>query len=279
MKSRFANRRCLVTGASSGLGRAFALELVRQGAHVVATGRSVERLDALIAAARAEGCDAEHIARAPADLTQPDQRARLFDFVRERCGEGLDLLIQSAGVGGYGRFISHDAGLLRSLFEVNVFATAEVAREAYSMLRRGSDPAMVVLGSIVARRGLPGRSEYAASKHAVAGLVESIRAEWTLDGIHVLLVNPGFTRTEFEDHLLVDTTLRSMKHRRTMTAQQVVDATLRALHRHKNEITLSRDGKLLLAFNRLVPRFVDWGLGGWTRKLYAAHRVHERTDV
>jgi short-subunit dehydrogenase len=168
---------------------------------------------------------------------------------------------------------------LRALVEVNLFALAEVARGIYPMLLRGTRPAMVVMGSVVARRGLPGRSEYSASKHAVAGLVEGLRAEWTLDGIHILLVNPGFTRTEFEDHLLVDTTYKSMKHKRRMSAEQVTEATLRALARRKNEITLSLDGRLLLAFNRLMPRFVDWGLGRWTRKLYASHRVHEEADA
>jgi short-subunit dehydrogenase len=245
---------------------------------VVATGRSVERLDALIASAHADGVDPARITTIPADLTRDDDRHRLMSAAADRFGGSLDLLVQSAGVGGYGRFMSHDTGLLRALFEVNVFALAEVARGAYPLLRRGTRPAMVVMGSVVGRRGLPGRSEYSASKHAVAGLVEALRSEWTLDGIHVLLVNPGFTRTEFEDHLLVDTTFKSMKHKRRMSAEKVVEASLRALERRQNEITLSLDGRLLLGFNRLLPRFVDWGLGRWTRRLYAAHRVHERDD-
>jgi short-subunit dehydrogenase len=278
MARSFANVRCLVTGASSGLGREFAQTLASRGAQVIATGRSAERL--AIVESSAQGQDgAPRIETVIADLTSERDRAGLFARVGERFGGALDLVVQSAGVGGYGRFMSHDPGLLRALVEVNLFALAEVARGIYPMLLRGTRPAMVVMGSVVARRGLPGRSEYSASKHAVAGLVEGRRAEWTLDGIHILLVNPGFTRTEFEDHLLVDTTYKSMKHKRRMSAEQVTEATLRALARRKNEITLSLDGRLLLAFNRLMPRFVDWGLGRWTRKLYASHRVHEEADA
>ena len=132
------------------------------------------------------------------------------------------------------------------------------------------------IGSIVARRGLPGRSEYSASKFAVAGFTEAIRAEWARDGIDVLLLNPGFTATEFERNLVVDTAVYKTDHRRTMTADRVARATLRALARGRNEVTLSAPGRLLLLVNRLAPRFVDWGLGRWTRRLYAATRTRWR---
>ena len=137
------------------------------------------------------------------------------------------------------------------------------------MLRRGRRPALCNIGSIVARRALPGRSAYSASKFAVAGFTDAIRAEWARDGIHVLLLNPGFTATEFEKNVVVDTAIYKTDHRRTMTASSVALATLRALERSKSEVTLSAPGRLLLLANRLAPRFVDWGLSRWTRRLYA----------
>jgi short-subunit dehydrogenase len=149
-----------------------------------------------------------------------------------------------------------------------VFALMEMCRCALPLLRKGREPALCNIGSIVARRGLPGRSEYSASKFAVAGFTEAIRAEWARDGIGVLLLNPGFTATEFEKNVAIDTAVYKTDHRRTMTAEAVAKATLRALEKRKKEVTLSSQGSLLLLSNRLLPRMVDWGLGRWTKKLY-----------
>ena len=119
--------------------------------------------------------------------------------------------------------------MLRKIFEINFFAMAEVCRLALPLLAGGSEPVMVAMGSVNARRGLPGRSEYSASKFAVTGFTESIRIEWRRFGIHVLQVNPGFTDTPFDDNALINTARVSVSHRRTMTPDAVALATLRAV--------------------------------------------------
>jgi short-subunit dehydrogenase len=278
MPRRLEDARCLVTGASSGLGLALAEALARSGARLVVTGRSADRLDALARRLESEGIPPGRITPFAAELTDDADRRRLLDFTSAHFGGTLDLAVQSAGVGAYGRFMSHDPRVLRDIFEVNFFALAEMARGLYPLLRAGRDPAMLILGSIVARRGLPGRSEYSASKHAVAGFVEAIRAEWTRDKIRVLMVNPGFTRTDFEKNLLIDTAIYKVADRRTMSADDVARRALRALARGKHEATFSLGGRTLLLFNRLLPRFVDWGLGRWTRKLYADNLALEEAE-
>ena len=262
-RRRLEGRRCLVTGATSGLGRSLARELRARGARVFATGRDPRRLDALAAEPGAE------IVTFAADLTDDASREDLLAEVSRAFDGGLDLAVHAAGVGAYGRFLSHEPSVLRRIVEVNFFAAAELFRDLHPLLAAGSDPALVVLGSIVARRGLPGRSEYSASKHALAGFVDAIRAEWTTDGIGVLLVNPGFTKTEFESNLLVDTAVYPVSHRRTMTAEEVASRTLAACERRKHEVTFSLGGRTLLTINRLLPRFLDRRLGAWTRKLYS----------
>lgn len=268
--------RALITGASSGLGRALAASLAAQGARVILTGRSRERLETL--RDELNGRRADTAMAVAADLTQPADRARLFQAATDHFGGALDLLVNSAGIGAYGRFESHDEAVLRRVMEVNFFALAEVCRAALPLLRRGRQPAVVNLGSIVARRGLPGRPEYSASKFAVAGLTESLRAEWRIDGIHVLLVNPAFTATAFEDNLVIDTAVYKVRHKRTMTAEAVADQTLRAVRHGRNEVTLTPYGRLLLLTNRLTPRFVDWGLGRWTRRLYASEDALKQAE-
>jgi short-subunit dehydrogenase len=147
------------------------------------------------------------------------------------------------------------------------------------LLRAGVQPALVKVGSIVARRSLPGRSEYTASKFAVAGFTESIRSEWAMDDIHVLLLNPGFTATEFERNLVLDSARYPVTNRRTMMADQVARTALRAFKLGKNERTLTRDGKLLLLVNRLAPRLVDRGFRRWTPRLSPPHVVPPLTPL
>jgi len=267
----------LVTGASSGLGKALAERLVHAGAPVILTGRSAERLDAVARGLIRDGADPERVITSPADLTLEADRQRLFDLARERFG-ALDLVINNAGVGATGQFDTHDPAVLRDIFEINFFAVAEVCRLALPLLARGNDPVMVAMGSVNARRGLPGRSEYSASKFAVSGFVESIRIEWRRFGIHVLQVNPGFTDTPFDDNALVSTARVSVSHRRTMTPDAVARATLRAVARRKSEITLSRDGRLLVLANRIVPRFVDWGLTRWLLKHFPDAPVLQKRE-
>jgi short-subunit dehydrogenase len=273
--------RCLVTGASSGLGRAIALALGNAGCQVVLNGRSADRLDQSARALIDAGRPPSSVATVVADLTSESDRARLLDAVSTRFAGSLDVLVNAAGVGAYGRFESHSPTVLRELFEINFFALAELTRGALPLLRRGRAPSVVNIGSIVARRGLPGRSEYSAAKFALAALSESLRAEWAKDGIHVLLVNPGFTATPFEDHLLVNTAIYQTSSNRSMSAERVALATLRALRRGRHEITLTSGGRLLLLVNRLFPRFVDFGFSLWTRRLYsdltALHRAEGRS--
>lgn len=270
--------RCLVTGASSGIGRSLARLLVRQGARVVLTGRSPSRLDQLVTDLQSAGAPADALLAIPADLTSHPDLLHLFEAV-ENHFTALDLVVNAAGVGAYGRFESHDPEILRKIIEINLFALAEVARHSHPLLRKGNRPLLVNIGSIVARRGLPGRSEYSASKFAVAGFTESLRAEWSYDGIDLLLVNPGWTATSFEDNLLIDTAFVKTVERRRLTPEYVADRVQRAMIKNRKEITISSAGKTLLAVNRLAPRFVDWALSRWTRRLYIKHRVDQLRQV
>ena len=254
--------RALVTGASSGLGRAVAERLVHLGATVVLTGRSAAKLDAVAGELLKSGASPEKVVTVAADLTIENDRQRLFEVVADRLG-ALDLVVNNAGVGATGQFDTHDPWVLRRVFEINFFAMAEVCRAALPLLAAGVDPTMVVMGSINARRGLPGRVEYSASKFAVSGFVESIRIEWRRFGIHVLQVNPGFSATAFDENAVAKTARVSVAEWRTMPAEAVALATLRAAERRKREITLTARGRLLVFFNKLAPRFVDWGLSRW----------------
>src|SRR4051794_653961 len=129
-RRNFRDARCLVTGASMGLGRALAEALVRRGARVILAARSVDRLrevaDGLIAA----GAPPENVLPFPADVTLAEDRADLFRFAADEFAGALDLIVNNAGIGAYGRFESHDESVVRRLFEINVFALIEMCRGA-----------------------------------------------------------------------------------------------------------------------------------------------------
>ncbi len=238
------------------------MRLVRAGATVLLTGRSTERLGAVVAGLQREGADPARMITVAADLTIEEDRRRLFTRARERFG-ALDLVVNNAGVGATGQFDTHDASVLRRVFEINVFAMVEVCRESLPLLAGGHDPVLAVTGSVNARRALPGRSEYCASKFAVTGFTEAIRIEWRRFGIHVLQVDPGFTATPFDENLVVDTARVPGKQRRTMSPETVARATMRAIERRQCRIILSWQGRLFVLASTVAPGLVDWGLTRW----------------
>lgn len=252
-RRQIAGLRILITGASQGIGRALALEAARRGARVLAAARSADLLDELVQEARGAGQSIETVV---ADVTSAADRQKMVEAARQKLG-GLDVLINNAGIGATGHFAESTAERMRKIFEVNFFGTTETTRVCLPLLREGKTPAILNISSIAARRGIPARSDYSASKFAVQGWSEAIRAELDKDGIDVLVVNPGLTQTNFSKNMLEQKAKMQMDHMRGMTPDQVAAQTLDALARGKNEVTLTLKGWLLVLVSRLFPRLAD----------------------
>src|SRR5262245_40838375 len=138
-------RRALITGASSGIGRALAIELARHGVDLVLIARREDRLAEVETEIRELGRQAVAVA---GDVTDPAMRRRAVDEARDELG-GLDILVNNAGVAAHGRFSDADPGRLRPIMEVNFFAAAELIREAVPLLKAGRQPVTVNIGSIL----------------------------------------------------------------------------------------------------------------------------------
>jgi short-subunit dehydrogenase len=141
--------------------------------------------------------------------------------------------------------------------EVNVFGVTETTRVCLPLLRQGNKPAIVNISSIAGKRGIPARSEYSASKFAIQGFSEALRAELVKFGIDVIVVAPGLTQTNFSRNMIERKALMQVDHMRGMTAEAVADATLRAIERGRHETILTFKGKLLAFFGRFLPRIAD----------------------
>ncbi|MFO0876189.1 MAG: SDR family NAD(P)-dependent oxidoreductase [Gemmataceae bacterium] len=252
-RRNIAGLRILITGASQGIGRALALEAAKQGAQVLAAARSADLLRELVEEGRTAGLTIHSVV---ADVTSVEDREAMVRAAREKLG-GLDVLVNNAGIGATGHFCEANEDRLRKIFEVNVFGTTETTRACLPLLQQGNTPAILNVSSIAARCAIPARSDYSASKFAIQGFSEALRAELAKDGIDVIVVNPGLTQTNFSKNMLEQKARIQMDHLRGMTPEQVAIATLRALARGRNEVTLTLKGRLLVLVNRFFPWFVS----------------------
>jgi len=247
------DKRALVTGASGGIGRAIALELARAGADVVLLARRGDRLQEVAAEIRRLGRRVEVVV---GDVTRPFDRRRALDAARDQLG-GLDILVNNAGISAHGRFAEADPGRLRPIMETNFIAPAELIREALPLLRVGHEPIVVNIGSVLGQRACPHKSEYCASKFALRGFSEALRAEFAPLGVDVLVVTTGPTDTEFFEHLLEQHGELPWRDASPVSPERVARATVRAIRRGRHEIVPGWRGWLLVAANRFFPRLVD----------------------
>lgn len=191
---KWKDRVALVTGASSGIGRAVARMLAAEGMRVALCARRAERLNELAG----EIGNARSLV-VPADLSDEAQILAVFDEVRRQWG-GVDVLINNAGLGRAAPLLSADSGPWREMLDVNVLALCICTREAIRDMReRGDDGYVVHVSSMAAHRVPPQGGLYAATKFAVRALTEGLRQELRAlkSAIRVSAISPGYVETEF----------------------------------------------------------------------------------
>jgi len=253
-KRTIQGSRAIITGASSGIGREIALELARRGAHVVVTARREDRLNQLAKEIRAGGGRVEAVV---GDIVDPVVRQQVIATAPNVYG-GLDILVNNAGVGAMGLFEQGKPETLRHVMEVNFFSLVEMTRLALPLLKAGRKPIIVNISSILGRRGTPHNSAYSASKFAVHGFSESLRAELSRRGIDVLVVSPGTTSTEFFDSVIEQHSKPAWPEHTPVSPAYVAKKTVQAMCQGRHEIIPYLWGKVLCWLNRLSPRLVDW---------------------
>ena len=268
MRRDLRQQRLLVTGASSGIGRQVAEQAARRGARVMLVARSSDKLDEAVRTLRAEGCD---VLSHTADVTSPADRQGLVDAVKAQWG-GLDVLFNVAGVSSFGHFLSGTEDVLRKIMEVNFFAPAEMMRICFPLLKDGNNPAVVNVASMCGRRALPAFGEYSASKFALVGLTEALRAEAVLHKVRFLLVLPGLTKTGLGATLLRNEGKMPLNFDDGMPVEEVGRGIIDALVRDRTETIMGWESHWILWMTRFFPRFVDWVIARRVRRLYAGSK-------
>jgi NAD(P)-dependent dehydrogenase (short-subunit alcohol dehydrogenase family) len=187
----------LITGGSSGIGRATALRLAGHGARVVVAARTAAALDEVVREAAQRGAEA---AAVPTDVTNREQCRRAVTVAVERFGR-LDILVCCAGISMRALFADSDLAVLERVVRVNFLGTMFATWFAVPHVKaaRGS---LVAVSSLTGKCGTPSYAAYGASKFAVQGLYEALRRELAADGVHVGVVSPGFVETPLRDKVL-----------------------------------------------------------------------------
>ncbi len=243
-----------ITGASAGIGRATALRLAGDGCPIVACARRVDRLAALVSDITAAGGD---VLAVPVDVTADADMQALVARAVDRFGR-LDVMICNAGFGIYGAIEDITPEQMRKLVDINYFGTYYAARAAMPVFRRQTRGHLIFVSSIVGRRGVPFMGAYSATKFAQVGLAESLRAELAGTDIHVTIVYPVSTETEFFEVMLRETSGEITEARGPrQSAARVADAIARAVARPVPEVYPFRKARGLVVLNAVAPGWCD----------------------
>ena len=269
-------RNCIVvvTGASSGIGRATALAFASRGASVVAAARNARALSELeLAAADLSG----EIVAQPTDVSDADAVAALGVAATTRFGR-VDLWVNAAAVAMYARVEETEADELRRILDVNVVGTMNGMRTAHRIMRDGSGGTIVNIGSVESRRALPLQSAYAASKHAVRALTDAFRAELSHEAspIKLVLVMPSAINTPFFRHARSKLGVMPRPFPPVYQPEMVAESIVRMATHPVSELIVGGGGRGLVALDRFSTQLTDRVLG--IRRLGRGEQESDRPD-
>ncbi|MGH9311562.1 MAG: SDR family NAD(P)-dependent oxidoreductase [Vicinamibacterales bacterium] len=242
-----------ITGASAGIGRAAAEQLGRLGMPIALLARRAERLEAIAQSIRAGGGRAIAVA---GDVTDEGDVRELADRAVAEFGR-LDVMIANAGIGFHGALEDTPPEIMRRLLDVNFMGTFHAARASLPIFRRQGGGHLILISSIAGQRGIGFTSGYCATKAAQIGLAESLRAELAGTGIHVSVVFPVSTITEFHDAIRRDFGHAVSGLGPKQSADDVARAIARCLEHPRVEVYPHWKSRGLVLLNALAPAFTD----------------------
>lgn len=245
----------LITGASSGIGEAFARKLAERGHNLLLVARSEDKLIALCnELGRSKRIHAQYVAM---DLAEPDAAARLFEETQQR-GLEIDLLVNNAGFGSLGDFAKLDLARELDMVDLNVRALVDLTNRFLLPMRERKSGAVINVASTAGFQPVPFMATYAATKAFVLSFSEALWEENRPYGIGVMALCPGVTDTNF----FAAAHMQKPPGRVAQTPDQVVDTALRGLKRGKAHIISGWTNFFMIESERLVPRSLSARVAG-----------------
>lgn len=248
----------VVTGASSGIGEALCLAYAARGWNVVVAARDLARITEVATACEKAGGRALAV---QTDVTDPEQCKRLVERAVAAFG-GIDVLVNNAGISMWARFDEiTDLTIFERIMKVNYLGSVYCTHHAlpHVRARRGL---IVAISSLTGKTGVPTRTAYAASKHAMQGFFDSLRVELMGSGVDVLVASPGFVRTGIRDRVLGPDGKPTGKSRRdedknTMSLEECTRILVKAIDRRERDVVMTRAAKVGQWVKLAAPGLVD----------------------
>ena len=242
----------VITGASSGIGKALAGVALAKGAKVAVCARSMDKLTALFPSSPSIFCFR-------ADVSREEDCQAFIHAVVGHWGT-VDVLINNAGISMRALFEDADLSVIRELMDINFWGTVYCTKYALPYIRK--QKGMIAgVSSIAGYRGLPGRTGYSASKFAMQGFLEALRTELLNTGVHVMWVSPGFTASNIRNVARSSTGAPQaetpLDESKLMTAGQCAALIIDGLEQRKRTIVMTGQGKLTVWLNKLFPSLAD----------------------
>lgn len=248
----FKNKVIVITGGSSGIGKALAETALDFGAKVAVCGRNLEKLQAAF-------IHNDNLLLTAADVSKEIDCKAFIDTVIDKW-QHIDILINNAGISMRALFDDADLSVIRELMDINFWGTVYCTKYALPSIKKTKG---IVLGisSIAGYRGLPARTGYSASKFAIQGFLEALKTELLHTGVHVMWVSPGFTASNIRNvarnatgNAQGETPLNEGK---LMSAEECAAIIFQAMKQRKRTVVMTLQGKLTVWLNKLFPGLTD----------------------
>ena len=247
----------VITGASKGIGAELARQLAGQGAKLVLAARNAQELEAVAAQCKQRGAS---VITVKADVALDRDCAAIMSGAALAFG-GIDVLVNNAGATMWARFEDiEDVSILERIMQVNYMGAVYCTKHALPYLRE-SRGVLVGVSSLAGRTGVPTRTGYAASKHAMAGFFDSLRIELADSGVAVTMIYPGFVATGIRENATgpdgKPIQVSPVKEGEVMSVEDCAARIARAIERREREVVMTARGKMGLWLKLLAPALVD----------------------
>ena len=269
--AKIKGSRILITGASSGIGRATAFELAGKGAKLAIASRRLDPLRSVADEIKDAFPDIPAPFALPCDISDKENVSRVVKSCVGHFG-GIDILINNAGIGVYGNTEMTTLEDFRSVMEVNFFGSIRCILEVLPLMKKAGKGLIINIASVAAKHGVPYLGAYSASKAALAALSQSLRAELAKSGISIMIVYPGYTQTEFfKNEKKVGGARRPAGP--YASAKKVAKAIVKAIESERQDLVLSLEGKALTFSQSLMPWLVEKAMER------IAYRLRDKREV
>jgi short-subunit dehydrogenase len=246
----------IITGGSSGIGKALAERFGRAGSKILITGRKQEDLDHAVTELTSKGII---IAGFRSDVSIEEDNRKMADEAIRLYGT-IDVLINNAGISMRALFAEVDLDVVRKVMDINFYGVLYATRYCLPEITKNKG-SVVGISSIAGYRGLPGRTGYSASKFALNGFLEVLRTELLKTGVHVLTACPGFTASNIRKRSLTKDGSHQGESPRAedkmMTSEECAEHIYHATVKRKRTLILTTQGKLAVWLNKLFPSLAD----------------------